>query len=177
MIFLSIIVFGVHCITPKTLIYTTLSFSDQSNKFWINGGCHFAHFLEFSTTCELYTNWYCLQNGVHKHSSFSRLHKETVAFLWSLNFFLTDISALPTPTSASLCITRNKPLTDLCYFWGVYFCPLTIRYNYSPWKQRRETPIYSCIPLSFHVFLSFPQRRTNTPTVLNCAYRHWRYFN
>ncbi len=165
MMFLNTIVFGVRGITPKTLIYTTFySFSDQSNLLWISGGCHFAHFLEFCTLCELYTNWYCQQNGVHKHSSFIKLHKETVAFLWSLNFFLTDISALPTPTSASLRITRNKPLSDLCYFWGVYFCPLTIRSNYSSWKQRRETPIYFCVPPTFHVFVStFPNGEQTPP--------------
>ncbi len=110
--------------------------------------------------------------GVHKHSSFIRLHKETVAFLWSLNFFLTDISALPTPTSASLRITRNKPLTDLCYFWGVYFCPLTIRTNYSPWKQRRETPIYFCIPPSFHLFVSPFPNGEQTPSTPPCLIVH-----
>ncbi len=118
--FLNIIVFGVRGITPKTLIYTTFySFSDQSNLFWISGGCHFAHFLEFCTLCELYTNWYCQQNGVHKHSSFIRLHKETVAFLWSLNFFLTGHQC-PSNPALSLSPYHSEQAADwFCYFWGV----------------------------------------------------------
>ncbi len=87
--------------------------------------------------------------------------------------FLPDGHQCPSNPDLSLSPYHSEQAADwFVLFWGVYFCPLTIRTNYSPWKQRRETPIYFCIPPSFHLFVSPFPNGEQTPSTPPCLIVH-----
>lgn len=130
---------------------------------------YFDHLLEFHTW-EHHMGLYI--NCANIQASLDYIKRPSLSCGRSISF-LMDISVLPIPTSFFLphCSEESH-----CWLIPViseeFFCPLTIQSNYSPWKQRRETPIYFCIPPSFHYLSQLPPAENKHPPPPPCLIVH-----
>lgn len=145
------------------------AYFDKSNLFWINGVWDFDHLLELHTTWE-----HCkvLHMGcTNIQASLDYIKRLSLSCGRSISSRLTLVSSQPRPQPSSISLRTSRWL--ICVISVLSPSGLIIH----PENREQSRPSISA---SFHLFVStFPngEQTPSTPTVLNCAYRHWRYFN
>lgn len=167
--------------SSKSYIFESLIGCQKNNQtistnqiFWINGGWDFDHLLELHTTWEHHKVLYMECTNVQ--ASLDYIKRLSLSCGRSISSWLTSVSSQPRPQPSSISLRTSRWLIGVISeeFISV-LSPSGLIIHPENREDRRPS-----ISASFHLFVStFPngEQTPSTPTVLNCAYRHWRYFN